>query len=103
MPPPDERGIVSMPPVLHARLRVLRLRPNAMTTIMTIWARRSAPRPRVLRAVPLDLTFVARAMSGLIDAAKELTGVGRLRISLWMPTFIPTTTCLCSAPIGGSI
>jgi len=70
---------------------------------MTIWAKMPAPRPRVLRTLPLDLAFTARAMSGLVDAAKELTGVGRLRMSLWMPTPIPTTTCLCRLPNGGSI
>jgi len=62
-----------------------------------------APRPRVPRALLPDLPLVARAMSGLVDTAKELTGVGRLRMSLWMPTPIPTTTCLCRLPNGGSI
>ena len=92
-----------MPPKSYACLRALFLRPNGMRSIMTIWARMPAPRPRVLRVILLDLTFVARAMSGLVDTAKELTGVGRLRMSLWMPTFIPTTTCLLSAPNDGSI
>lgn len=91
------------PPAAHACLRALCLRPNAMTSIMTICARMPAPRPRFLRALPLDLPLAARAMSGLADAAKELTGVGRLRMSLWMPTPIPTTACLCRLPIGGSI
>jgi hypothetical protein len=74
-----------------------------MTSIMAIEARMPSPRPRVLRALPLDLALAARAMSGLLDTAKELTGVGRLRMSLWMPTLIPTTTCLLSAPTDGSI
>jgi hypothetical protein len=51
----------------------------------------------------MDLAFTARAMSGLLDAAKELTGVGRLRMSLWMPTLIPTTNCLLSVPNDDSI
>lgn len=91
------------PPMAHACPRTLRLRPNAMTSIMTIEARMPVPRSRFLRALPLDLPLAARAMSGLVDAAKEPTGVGRLRMSLWMPTLIPTTTCLLGVPNDGSI